>query len=173
MFDEHLDSFVKINNKRISFVEGNETFFWNGPSNAVWKDWNISYTGRFFLVENKTVPHFSVHANAARRRAWLIILGNDRFPIFIFKYTGETGREALGLLDNFFWRGSTGRVAATFSYSTRQGDVFSDGSVGEKRPFHRSLPLRSPSLGSFKILWLTPWHLGKTYHLLQVLSRMT
>lgn len=102
---------------------------------------------------------FTRRVLGAQRRAWLIILGNDRFPIFIFKriiYRGNRkrkgqGRDALGLLDNFFERGrQEGWQPRFFFFPVAREAAFSGGgSLGEKRPFHRSLRLDSPSLDSF------------------------
>lgn len=65
----------------------------------------------------------SSRVHGAQHRAWLIILGNDRFPIFIFKRITPGKQEEEGtrkrcvrVVRQFFWTGSTGRVAAALFF---------------------------------------------------------
>lgn len=121
------------------------------------RGWFFSLVQKGVVSRSTVLPQSSRVHNGAQHRAWLIILGNDRFPIFIFKriIPGKqeeegTRKRCVRVVRQFFWTGSTGRVAAAFFFFLWQGAAFSGGgSLGEKRPFHRSLRLDSPSLDSF------------------------
>lgn len=92
------------------------------------RGWFFSLVQKGVVSRSTVLPQSSRVHNGAQHRAWLIILGNDRFPIFIFKriIPGKqeeegTRKRCVRVVRQFFWTGSTGRVAAAFFFSCGKG----------------------------------------------------